>query len=165
MIWVAKTSFPPEKSALDGLVDVSDLLGGEIGAPKTMSGLAMRPGMLFRPEENALLSKSLDDVRMFQPVKIHLGNKDDGSRPAIQASAMHVVIDFQIHRFPAVRAGRFHPNSHRLLPQAPLHEGRCKSIHRSGGVQLFPGGKGYAVGGFFNRHRIGPGDLPVFVPV
>jgi hypothetical protein len=156
---------PPEKSTLDGLVDVSDLLRGEIGPPKPMFGLAISPGMLFRPEENALLSEGLDDVRLLQPVKIHLGDKDDGGRPTFQALTIHLLIDFQIHRFPAVGACRFHPNSHRFLPQAPLHEGRCKSIDCSGGVQLFPGGKGYAVGGFFNRHRIGPDDLPLFVPI
>jgi hypothetical protein len=39
---------------------------------------AVDPGMFFRPEEDALFSKGLDNTRLFKSPNIDIRNKDDG---------------------------------------------------------------------------------------
>ena len=120
--------------------------------------------MFFRPEENAFLSKSIDDVGIFQAAEIHVGDKNNRMAPRFQAAAIHVTVDLHLQGPFAVSTFRVHLNDHLLPPQPPLHEGRCESVHRSGGVQLFPRVEGDPVRGFLHGHRIGPDDPSLFVP-
>lgn len=120
--------------------------------------------MFFRPEENAFLSKGLDDVRILKAAKIDIGDKDNGTAIRFLTAAIHIPIDLHLHGSLAVGAFRLNLNDHVLLPQPPLHEGRRESVHRSGGIKPLPRGKGYSVRGFFNRHGIGPDDSSLFVP-
>jgi hypothetical protein len=104
-------------------------------------------------------------VGFLPTAEIHFGDKDDRTAIYVWTAAMHIVVNLQLHRFLTVGTFRLDPNGQRLLPQSPLHEGRRKSVHRSGGVELLPGAEGNPVGGFFNGHRISPDDLAQFVPV
>jgi hypothetical protein len=71
---------------------------------------SMSSSMFFRPEENALLSKSLDDMGFLQTAKIHLWNEDDGTAISLQTAVVHFAVDFQLHRFFTMGAFRFDPN-------------------------------------------------------
>lgn len=95
---------------------------------------SIRPGMFFRPEEDAFLSKGIDDVGIFQTAEIHIGNKDNGTAIRFRTTAIHIAVDLHLHGSFAVRAFRFNLNDHVLLPQSPLHEGRCESVRSSGGI-------------------------------
>jgi len=90
--------------------------------------------MFFRPEENAFLSKCLDDIRILKTAKIDIRDKDNGTAVRFQAPAIHITIDLHLHGSLAVGAFRFNLDDHLLLPQPPLHEGRRESVHRSGGI-------------------------------
>ena len=90
--------------------------------------------MFFRPEENAFLSKCLDNVRILQTAKINVRNKDDGTAIPFPAAAIHSAVDLHLDGSLAVGAFRFNLDDHLLLPQPPLHEGRRESVHRSGGI-------------------------------
>ena len=125
---------------------------------------SISPGVFFRPEENTFLSKSIDDVGILQTAEIHIGDKDNRMALRFRAAAIHVTVNLQLHGTLAVDAFRVDPNDHLLLPQPPLHEGRRKSVHRSGGVQLFTRIEGDPVRGFFHSHRVSPDDTSLFVP-
>ena len=120
--------------------------------------------MFFRPEEDAFLSKCLDDVRILKTAKIDVRDKDNGTAIRFPATAIHITIDLHLQGPFAVSTFRVHLNDHFLPPQPPLHEGRRESVHRSGGVQLFPRVEGDPVRGFLHGHRIGPDDPSLFVP-
>lgn len=92
------------------------------------------PGVFFRPEEDTFLSKYIDDVVIFQTGEINVGNEDNGMAIRFRAAAVHIAVDLQPHGAFAVRAFRFNLNGHVLLPQPPLHEGRCKRVRGSGGI-------------------------------
>jgi hypothetical protein len=68
------------------------------------------PGMFFRPEENAFLSKGLDNVGFLPAAEIHSGDKDDRTAILVRTAAMHIAVDFQLHRFFTVGAFRLDPN-------------------------------------------------------
>ena len=121
--------------------------------------------MFFRPEENAFLSKSIDDVGIFQAAEIHVRDKDNGPAIRFPAAAIHVTVNLQLHGTFAVGAFRVDPNDHLLLPQPPLHEGRRKSVHRSSGIQPLSRVEGNTVRGLFHGHRVSPDNLPPLVPV
>jgi hypothetical protein len=95
---------------------------------------AITPGVFFRPEEDTFLSKSIDDVGIFQTADIHIGNKDNGSAIRFRTAAIHIAVDLHTHGDFAVRTFRFNLNDHILLPQSPLHEGRRESVRCSGGI-------------------------------
>jgi hypothetical protein len=126
---------------------------------------SMVPGVFFRPEEDTFLSEHIDDVGVFQMGEINVGNEDNGTAIRFRATAVHITVDLQQHGAFAVRAFRFNLNSHVLLSQPPLHEGRCKRVCCSSGIQPLSRIKTDSVRGFFNRHRISPDDLPLLIPV
>jgi hypothetical protein len=107
---------------------------GEVRTPNSMLFPSIVSGVFFRPEETTFLSKRIDDVRIFKPAAIHIGDKNDGSEIRFQAAAIHIAVYFQFDGFFTVGTFRFYPNEHLLLPQSPLHEGRGEGVHCSGRV-------------------------------
>ena len=92
------------------------LTGGEIGTLCSMHFPSILPGMLFRPEENAFLSESIDDVGILQAGKINLGDKDNRMAFRFQAAAIHVTVDLHLHGTLAMGAFRFNLNDYVLPP-------------------------------------------------
>ena len=97
----------PEKSTLHDAGNVRDLLHGEITATDAMGGFSVSPGMFFRPEENALFSKGLDDAGLLQFLNIYIRNKDDRPNASFAMnSCFQLAVDFHFHGVRAMGTGR-----------------------------------------------------------
>ena len=73
--------------------------------------------------------------------------------------AIHFIINFDDDRFITVHTHRIYRDGKRFFLQAPLHEGRCNRIDRSGGVNVFAGAECQLVRCFVSCHRIRPENL------
>ena len=69
---------------------------------------------------------------------------------------VHVAVNSEVQGLGAVSATGAHLDREMFLPQAPLHEGRGKSIDRSSRVYLFSCAEGQLVGRFLNGNGISP---------
>jgi len=145
-----------EKRRLHDTIDVGNLFCGEIPAPDAVMHAAVLTGMFFRPEEDTLLSERLHDAHLLQSVDIHIRHENDRGVRMAAHGAVHIAVDFNLHGLLTMSALRLYDNAERFPAQAPLHEGRGKCIHRSGGINLLTGIEGDPVGRLLPGYRIGP---------
>lgn len=62
-----------------------------------MNLLPVFPCMFFRPEEDALPSKSVDDVFIFKFEKVDIGYEDDRDAPFFFHMIVEVAVDLYFH--------------------------------------------------------------------
>jgi len=60
--------------------------------------------MFFRPEEDGLFSKRIDDVFFLKRQEVHIRHKDQGFRAFFLDPVIEITVDRELHRLFAVRA-------------------------------------------------------------
>ena len=78
--------------------------------------LSISPGVFFRPEENTILSKGIDDVGILQTAEIHVGDKNNGTAIRFLVAAIQVTVDLQLHGTLAMGAFRLNLYDYLCFP-------------------------------------------------
>ncbi len=153
----------PEKHALNDRRPFCQFINRQIGTPYPENFFSVFSCMFFRPEEDGLLSKRIDDAFVLEGQKIHVGNENQRIETTFDR-VLEVAVDRELHRLLAVCA--FGPErDHKLfVSQAPLREGRGKRVHRSGGVYFLAAAEREMMWCRFHRYRIRPGDFALPIP-
>ncbi len=99
-----KISLKSEQNTLNRLRTSLHLLSPQIDTPYPVSLFSMLPCMFFRPEEDRLLSKCIDDALILQGQAIYVGNEDEGCARAAADLEIQLAVDRQPDRLPAVGA-------------------------------------------------------------
>jgi hypothetical protein len=82
---------------------------------------------------------------------------------ARQDAPVQLLVDFHRERACAVMAFRVNPDFQLFSSEAPLHEGRDKSVLRSSTERVLAGREGQAVFSWCDRDGKSPGDVPARV--